>query len=60
MKYQKLNHSSNLHFYTMNHVDSPKKKKKAMNHVIGRYSFFFLNNLKPPKSHNFGLWIAPT
>ena len=47
MKYQKLNHSSNLHFYTMNHVDSPKKKKKAMNHVIGRYSFFFLNNLNP-------------
>ena len=49
MKYQKLNHSSILHFYSMNHVDSqPKKKKKTMNHVIGRYSFFFFfNNLNP-------------
>ena len=24
-----------------------KKKKKTMNHVIGRYSFFFFNNLNP-------------
>ena len=24
-----------------------QKKKKAMNHVIGRYSFFFFNNLNP-------------
>ena len=24
-----------------------QKKKKAMNHVIGRYSFFFLKNLNP-------------